>query len=99
MTKRTVPEDAVVRFAHGRRVLGDHGTWYRSKGKRGDLKSWVEAGHTPAPHGGQTSCCITLADGTEVWGVAECSQLDNYSKKIGRDIALGRALKTLEAKE
>jgi hypothetical protein len=97
--KRAIPEDAVVCFFHGRRMPGGVGIWYRSKGTRGDLKSWKEEPVKPLARGGRTECCVTLADGTEVWGVAECSQQDNYSKKIGRDIALGRALKRLAAKE
>jgi hypothetical protein len=95
--KRTVPDGAEVRFSHGRRIEGQVGTWYRTKGKRGDLKAWPEAGLTPSPRGGLTQCRVTLSDGTEAVGTAECSVRDNFSKKIGRDIALGRALKTLSA--
>lgn len=94
--KRQVPEGATVRFAHGRVVDGQVGTFYRGKGKDGKLQSWREEGLAPSPRGGVTSCKITLPDGRETIGVAECSEKDNYSKKIGRDIALGRALAQLD---
>jgi hypothetical protein len=97
--KRDVPEGVAVKFFHGRRVEQQFGTWYRTKGKDGNLKSWVEKGYTLLPRGGHTSCLLTFPDGKEVWGSAECSSLDNYSKKIGRDIALGRALKNIERRE
>ena len=94
--QREIPEGAEVTFFHGRRVDGRVGTWYRSQGERGDLNVWTEEGLAPSPRGGHTTCQIKLPDGSEVVGVAECSQLDNYSKKIGRNISLGRALKRLE---
>lgn len=47
------------------------------------------------PRGGQTECIIILPDGTEIKGKARCSKKDNYCKRIGRDIAFGRALKAL----
>lgn len=87
-----------MRFSHGRRIEGKIGLWYRTKGKRGDLKAWPLAGLTPSPRGGLTQCRVTLPDGTEIVGTAECSDRDNFSKKIGRDIALGRALKVLATK-
>ena len=48
------------------------------------------------PRGGQTECIVTFPDGTEDRGQARCSKRDNYSKRIGRDIALGRALKAVK---
>lgn len=50
----------------------------------------------PLPTGGFTLARVNLPDGEQIVGVAECSQRDNFCKKIGRDIALGRALKQLE---
>lgn len=96
--KPEIPEGVVVRVAHGRRVAESHGTWYRTKGRRGDLFSYKDAGYEPLPHGGHTSCTLTFPDGTEVVGVAECSRRDPYNKKIGRDIAVGRALKLAKHK-
>jgi len=50
------------------------------------------------PRGGSTECKLTLPDGSEVVAYAECLLIDNYSKKIGRDISLGRALVQAEQK-
>ncbi len=54
-----------------------------------------------APRGGQTHVIIMGEDGeTELaYGHAWCSPKDNYNKKIGRTIAVGRALKFLRMKE
>ena len=103
--KLEVPEGAVVRFSHGRRVEDDWGTWHRKKEGWG---RWDPAGTTNgnrthssaeiSTHGGRTTCKITFPDGTEAWGAAECSIRDPYNKKIGRDIALGRALKNAQLK-
>jgi hypothetical protein len=49
------------------------------------------------PRGGKTTAIVTFADGGQVLGEAMCSSKDNYCKRIGRDIALGRALASLEA--
>jgi hypothetical protein len=48
--------------------------------------------------GGVTFCHIENEDNAEVAiGVASCNVKDQFNKKIGRDISLGRALKQLEA--
>lgn len=46
------------------------------------------------PLGGETICVI-FNDKTKIWqlGVAKCSMKDRFTKKIGRDISLGRAIK------
>lgn len=53
------------------------------------------------PWGGRTTVEI-FADEKAVEplavGVAECSEFDNYNRKIGRNIALGRALKQIRVK-
>ncbi len=51
------------------------------------------------PRGGKTIATIVLPDGTEVTGESRCSKRDNYSKRLGRDISLGRALASLEKGE
>jgi hypothetical protein len=51
------------------------------------------------PRGGKTIATIVLPDGTEVTGESRCSKKDNYSKRLGRDISLGRALASLEKGE
>lgn len=46
--------------------------------------------------GGVTICDIFDEEGNCLsTGMAICSPLDNFNKKIGRDISLGRALKEL----
>lgn len=47
----------------------------------------------PLPRGGLTTVTVTLPDGHLFYGAAKCSKRDNYCKAIGRQIALGRALK------
>lgn len=49
-------------------------------------------------HGGKTEVTVT-PPGEEAGfkGEAKCSFLDNYDKRIGRTIALGRALKAYRA--
>ena len=44
------------------------------------------------PHGGKTEIEITAPDGTEFRGSAECSKKDNFNRKRGIQIALGRAM-------
>lgn len=46
------------------------------------------------PKGGSTEVRIEK-DGVGASGEAVCSAKDNYSRKVGRNIALGRALKAL----
>jgi len=101
--KRELPEGAKVKFHHGRRVDGDWGTFFRKKENWGcwDPERTTDGHRTHtsdeiSPYGGTTTCLITLPDGTEVSGAAACSNKDNFSKKIGRDISLGRALAALE---
>lgn len=46
------------------------------------------------PCGGETVCQLQRVETgvIVVLGVATCSQYDTYSKKLGRDISLGRAV-------
>ena len=48
----------------------------------------------PQTKGGRTYCKILLSDEQFV-GWAFCSDKDNYNYKLGRDIAFGRAKKSL----
>lgn len=55
-----------------------------------------DASFVPNEHGGYTKCCIY--DELDInlplsVGIAECSPHDNFSYRIGRDIARGRAQK------
>jgi hypothetical protein len=47
----------------------------------------------PTPKGGITLAQIEFADGRTVRGSARCNPLDTYNKAIGRNVAIGRALK------
>lgn len=48
--------------------------------------------------GGSTQVDITTPDGVNTTGYANCCSIDNYNRKIGVLIALGRALKELRLK-
>lgn len=49
------------------------------------------------PKGGRTEVQVESPDGIVVVGEAKCSKKENYCKKVGVKIALGRAMKRLEA--
>lgn len=53
----------------------------------------------PEPKGGRTIVELTDPTGKTVKGIAECSEKDNYQRKLGVKIAIARALKLLEEKE
>src|SRR3954463_13588029 len=53
------------------------------------------AGETIAPCGGFTVAQVFDGEKMLAEAVAVCSPQDNFSRKIGRDIATGRALKRL----
>ena len=46
--------------------------------------------------GGTTEIQITTPEGIDVSGKSKCSPKDNYNKKLGVRIALGRALEELK---
>lgn len=46
--------------------------------------------------GGKTVIQIRTPDGQEIEGQAVCSDKDNYNKRIGIQIALGRALSSIQ---
>lgn len=45
-----------------------------------------------APRGGYTMMAVEHDDGDITWGMAVCSVNDNFCKRTGRNIAVGRAL-------
>lgn len=45
--------------------------------------------------GGRTRIEITTPEGIDVWGEAICSNEDNWNRKIGNSIAVGRALQKI----
>lgn len=50
-----------------------------------------------SPHGGSTTIELTTPDKQyNVFGKSVCSLEDNFNRKVGNSIALGRALKQLE---
>jgi hypothetical protein len=50
---------------------------------------------TLSPCGGSTVIEITTPEGITVVGKAECSMLDNFNRKVGNQIAIGRAMEKL----
>jgi hypothetical protein len=52
-----------------------------------------------SPRGGFTRIEATTPDGKTAVGTAICSDKDNFDRKVGNSIALGRALKALTEKE
>jgi hypothetical protein len=46
--------------------------------------------------GGQTRIDITTPEGITETGIAKCSQKDSFNRRLGNEIALGRALKALQ---
>lgn len=57
------------------------------------LRAWNRRSYEILPRGGRTIATITLPDGSTLEGIAECSPTEPFNRKIGRDIATGRALK------
>jgi hypothetical protein len=51
----------------------------------------IKHGFTVKPKGGITTVTIQWPTGYRSQGYAICSDQDNFSRKIGREIALGRA--------
>lgn len=45
------------------------------------------------PRGGKTVVEVTLPDGTALVGESKCSRKENFNKRLGVRIALGRAMK------
>jgi len=52
-------------------------------------------GHASVLAGGQCTIYLMLEGGVAVVGQAQCVEKDQYSKKIGRSIAYGRALRAV----
>ena len=78
------PEGARVRVNHFRRAVGAELT----------APAYVlrQLGFEPDGRGGVTVVSVQTSDGRESIGVARCADTDNFSRRRGRDIALGRAL-------
>ena len=82
----------VIATAYGQRHEGDVTFLHeREHGEFGEV----------LPHGGKTHAEICFmgddAGGIIYTGIARCSQRDNFSRRMGRTIALGRAVKSLRS--
>ena len=108
--RREIPEGLHARVDHLRLSTADPidilNTFWPEKRKRRILKYAVGVRHlkangeTVSPRGGVTRVLLCDREGQpHAEGLAVCSTTDNYSKKIGRDIATGRALKALESND
>ena len=65
----------------------------------------VRVMHTRRPNseglnarGGKTVVEVTTPDGTTLVGVSRCSRKENFNKKLGVRIALGRAFASIQNK-
>jgi len=56
-----------------------------------------ELGLTFAPHGGSTMIELEAPDGRRGNGTSLCSRCDNFNRRVGVLIALGRALDQMES--
>lgn len=94
--KVKVPEGLEVKFSHLRLAEGspalEGGTNLRSMRELREAKLPVSA------KGGRTLASILDGEKVVATGVAQCNAKDPFNYRIGRDIALGRAIKELEAK-
>jgi len=96
MKHHPLPEGTRVKFHHLRMVRsevnGDVDYINKYQFRNGDHS--LEGNVSLLQFGGETRCEIILPDGTEFRGYADCHpKKDKYNKKIGRDIAFGRAYK------
>lgn len=84
-----------VKVSHRRPTMLEEGLISRDYMTRYKIKGLRELGY-PAefvPRGGATRVTILRGDETVAEGFARCSKRDNYSRRMGLQIALGRALK------
>ena len=92
--RREPPPGSDIQISHSRYIGEDlvPMRWLRKQPGSAKLGSFIEA------KGGLTVVVVyPPGRAYSTMGVAECSKKDNFCKKIGRDIALGRALKQLDA--
>lgn len=76
-----------VKVLHHRLYNGRHRWQVRSQSSN-NLTGPID----PDPKGGSTHIIIDSPDGQHFEGIAICSREDNYNKRLGVRIALGRAL-------
>ena len=102
-----LPDGVVAKFEYYRVV--DAQDYYPEKGapRKSSLERYFRSdgfhyckGFPPRARGGKTICYLYKDCGNEGpvgASAAVCSMSDNFCYRTGRDIALGRALKALEA--
>ena len=92
----TLPDGLRARYRH-ERLAFDHGIGHVVRATHYVLFS---AGLKPLPRGGVTTCRLVTEDGAVVSeAVARCSRRDNFNKRLGRSISLGRALDRLQGSD
>lgn len=79
------------------RVDADHEQLPKKGPSTGYLERYTRSEPVFVPHsrGGATLCHIDLPDGRSATGRSECSFSDNFSYKLGAQIAKGRAMTEL----
>lgn len=88
---RELPEGYTVEYEHWRRRLSDGARVLANHPAAGMETDTVD------PRGGKTVARVLDGDGAEVAvGEALCLDTDNYDRRVGRAIALGRALLLLQ---
>lgn len=99
MSRPTIPDGLRALYEHRRRITDSNGNTSPIV-TADEVRNWTTrvAGSSLNPRGGRTICRLVDEAGFNVViAEANCSDHDNYNKAIGRDIALGRALKRLRA--
>ena len=90
MTNPQLPPGYTIRYTHYRRWQGNHtGTIFEPDAAP---TSELRYSATILPTGGRTECRIYHGTALISVGTARCSLKDNFCKRLGRDISLGRAL-------
>jgi hypothetical protein len=88
------------RRVYGVGISNEIDTYLLSRFEKDDLINNRGANVSPPwEYGGETVLTLTTPDGTQtVQSTAECSDKDNFNRKKGLTIALGRALSQLQDK-
>jgi hypothetical protein len=91
------PTQKIQRLAElGYKTYVSHERHIRARCAVGTVRDFKRLGLAPDPTGGRTLVEITRDGVSCALGVAQCSDLDNFNRKIGLEIAVGRAIKDLK---
>lgn len=83
-----------VYISHARPVYGSNGSGIPEAVYT--KRQAKELGKQLRPNGGVTTVSIRKGDDSPVWqGTSLCSTRDNFNRRLGLEIALGRALKKM----